>query len=213
MSLYQVLGSPLARLVDPERAHRLGVRALRAGLVPAGPPVRDPRLAVQLLGLEFPNPLGMAAGFDKNAEVPDALLKLGFGFTEVGTMTPRPQDGNPRPRVFRLVEDRAVINRLGFNNAGHEAGLARLAARAGRGGIVGDNVERRRRARNGKAAIRIRANAAREHYGGFGSWYRYSRVMPRCRYRGAGGEYQDGCKRSRCDATGTVKMNHENCLA
>ncbi|MEQ9248517.1 MAG: quinone-dependent dihydroorotate dehydrogenase, partial [Nitratireductor sp.] len=97
-------------------------------------------LGIDLLGMHFPNPLGIAAGFDKNGEVPDAMLKLGFGFAEVGTTTPRPQSGNAKPRIFRLQQDRAVINRLGFNNEGHEAMEARLKKRAGRGGIVGVNL-------------------------------------------------------------------------
>jgi dihydroorotate dehydrogenase len=108
------------------------------------PPVRlrpdDPKLAVRAFGLNFPNPIGMAAGFDKNAEAPDALLRLGFGFVEIGTVTPKPQGGNPRPRLFRLERDEAVINRMGFNNDGAEAALRRLAARANHGGIVGVNV-------------------------------------------------------------------------
>lgn len=143
-----MIGSRLAALAgrgllfrfDPETAHRLGIRALEAGLVRATPPPADPRLAVERIGLRFPNPLGMAAGFDKNAEVPDPLLALGFGFVEVGTVTPRPQEGNPRPRIFRLTAERAVINRLGFNNEGHDAAGRRLAARAGRGGLVGVNI-------------------------------------------------------------------------
>jgi dihydroorotate dehydrogenase len=96
-------------------------------------------LAVSLFGIEFPNPLGLAAGFDKNAEVPDAMLALGFGFVEIGSVTPKPQAGNPRPRLFRLAEDEAVINRMGFNNDGHEAVLHRLQRRTG-GGIVGINL-------------------------------------------------------------------------
>ena len=100
----------------------------------------DPKLAVRAFGLNFPNPIGMAAGFDKSAEVPDALLRLGFGFVEIGTVTPKPQAGNPRPRLFRLERDEAVINRMGFNNDGAEAVLRRLAARAHLGGIVGVNV-------------------------------------------------------------------------
>ena len=98
------------------------------------------KLAVRAFGLNFPNPIGMAAGFDKSAEVPDALLRLGFGFVEIGTVTPKPQGGNPRPRLFRLERDEAVINRMGFNNDGAEAALRRLAARAHHGGIVGVNV-------------------------------------------------------------------------
>jgi dihydroorotate dehydrogenase len=107
-------------------------------LLPAG--TDDPRLAVSAFGLEFPNPLGLAAGFDKNAAVPDAALRLGFGFVEVGTVTPRPQVGNPRPRIFRLPADAGLINRLGFNNEGFSAVRARLEARAGRAGIVGANI-------------------------------------------------------------------------
>ncbi len=100
----------------------------------------DPKLAVRAFGLNFPNPVGMAAGFDKSAEVSDALLRLGFGFVEIGTVTPKPQTGNPRPRLFRLERDEAVINRMGFNNDGADAVLRRLAARAHHGGIVGVNV-------------------------------------------------------------------------
>ncbi len=124
---------------DAETAHGLTIRMLKAGL---GPRVRraDPALSQDLFGLSFPNPLGLAAGFDKNAEVPDAMLGLGLGFTECGTVTPRPQAGNPRPRMFRLESDRAVINRLGFNNEGLEAAAARLEARRDRAGIVGANI-------------------------------------------------------------------------
>src|SRR5690606_12146097 len=100
----------------------------------------DGPLSIRVAGLSFPNPLGMAAGYDKDGEVPDALLGIGFGFAEAGSITPRPQAGNPRPRLFRLVEDRAVINRMGFNNGGGPAAAARLAARAGRPGIVGINI-------------------------------------------------------------------------
>jgi dihydroorotate dehydrogenase len=133
------LARPLLRALDPENAHLLAVSALK--LAPRRhPPQADPRLSVRAFGLNFPNPVGMAAGFDKQAEVPDALLGLGFGFVEVGTVTPLPQTGNPRPRLFRLDQDEAVINRLGFNSQGGEAVLARLAARADVGGIVGVNV-------------------------------------------------------------------------
>ncbi|WP_347188532.1 quinone-dependent dihydroorotate dehydrogenase [Qipengyuania flava] len=132
------LARPALFAIDPERAHRLTVRALAlAGR--RGPPAAG-ALAVDFAGLGFPNPLGMAAGFDKDAEVPDQLLGLGFGFAEVGSITPRPQAGNPRPRLFRLVEDRAVINRMGFNNGGAEVARDRLVRRAGRPGIVGINV-------------------------------------------------------------------------
>jgi dihydroorotate dehydrogenase len=136
---FDAFSLPLLRLLDPEDAHRLAIQGLRLL-----PPLRlkpdDPKLAVRAFGLNFPNPIGMAAGFDKNAEVPDALLRLGFGFVEIGSVTPRPQDGNPRPRLFRLERDEAVINRMGFNNDGVEAVLGRLAARANLGGIVGVNV-------------------------------------------------------------------------
>lgn len=132
------LARPALFAIDPERAHRLTVRALAlAGR--RGPPAAG-ALAIDVAGLCFPNPLGMAAGFDKDAEVPDQLLGLGFGFAEVGSITPRPQAGNPRPRLFRLVKDRAVINRMGFNNGGAEVARDRLVRRAGRPGIVGINI-------------------------------------------------------------------------
>ncbi|HVX78454.1 MAG TPA: quinone-dependent dihydroorotate dehydrogenase [Bradyrhizobium sp.] len=130
---------PLLRWFDPEDAHRLAIQGLRL-LPPMKPRPDDPKLAVRAFGLNFPNPIGMAAGFDKNAEVPDALLRLGFGFVEIGSVTPRPQGGNPRPRIFRLDRDEAVINRMGFNNDGADAVLRRLAARAHLGGIVGVNI-------------------------------------------------------------------------
>src|SRR4051794_29754739 len=97
-------------------------------------------LKTTVAGIDFPTPIGLAAGFDKDAEVPEQMLSLGFGFVEVGTLTPRPQSGNPRPRLFRLPADRAIINRLGFNNGGFDAALSRLAARKARGGIVGVNI-------------------------------------------------------------------------
>jgi dihydroorotate dehydrogenase len=140
MSVLDRIGRKLLFSFDPETAHGLSIAALRCGLPVASPPPRDARLKVRLCGLDFPNPLGMAAGYDKNAEVPDALLGLGFGFAEVGTITPLPQPGNPKPRIFRLTADEAVINRLGFNNEGHEAAEKRLAARKGRAGIVGVNI-------------------------------------------------------------------------
>ncbi len=134
------LGRQALFALDPETAHGLSITALRCGIPVALPPRPSSRLAVTVAGLTFPNPLGMAAGYDKNAEVPDALLRLGFGFAEVGTVTPLPQSGNPRPRIFRLSRDGAVINRLGFNNEGHDACLARLERRAGKPGIVGVNI-------------------------------------------------------------------------
>lgn len=138
--LFSALLRPALFCLDAEQAHGFGIKALKAGLLPAPSIKSDARLAVRAAGLAFPNPLGVAAGFDKNAEVPEALLRLGFGFTEAGTVTPKPQTGNPKPRVFRLVEDRAVINRLGFNNEGHGAAIARLASRNRSGGIVGVNI-------------------------------------------------------------------------
>jgi len=126
-------------MVNAEHAHRLALAALRAMPARASEHFGEP-LATRVAGLAFPNPLGMAAGFDKDGEIPDALLGLGFGFAEVGSITPRPQPGNPKPRLFRLAEDRAVINRMGFNNGGAAAAAARLAARHGRGGVVGINI-------------------------------------------------------------------------
>ncbi|WP_213740103.1 quinone-dependent dihydroorotate dehydrogenase [Bradyrhizobium sp. dw_411] len=136
---FDAFSLPLLRWFDPEDAHRLALQGLKL-LPPVRPRTDDHKLTVRAFGLNFPNPIGMAAGFDKNAEVSDALLKLGFGFVEIGTVTPRPQSGNPRPRIFRLERDEAVINRLGFNNDGSEAVLRRLAGRAHLGGIVGVNV-------------------------------------------------------------------------
>lgn len=133
------LALPLLLKLDPETAHRLTIAAL-SHLPSKRPPHDDPRLGMSVLGLDFPNPLGLAAGFDKNGEVVDALLGLGFGFVEVGTVTPRPQAGNPRPRLFRLVADQAVINRFGFNSQGHAAVRARLMRRHAKGGIVAVNL-------------------------------------------------------------------------
>lgn len=141
MSLEQV-GLSLLRRLDPERAHGLALRALRTGLapLPAAPAAaRSPRLATSLGGLALPNPLGLAAGFDKNAVALAPLARVGFGFLEVGAATPRPQPGNPRPRLFRLTDDRAVINRFGFNNDGMQAIAERLARRPA-GAVVGLNL-------------------------------------------------------------------------
>ena len=136
--LYGVL-RPLLFCLDAEAAHGLAIRALRGGLVRSSS-TRDPdALGIQLWGRKFPNPIGLAAGFDKNAEVPDAVLAMGFGFTEVGSITPLAQAGNPKPRLFRLSTDNAVVNRMGFNNDGLEAAAARLAARD-RIGTVGVNL-------------------------------------------------------------------------
>ena len=136
MRVAKAAGRVLKRL-PPETAHRAAIAALKIA-PPMRAPSGDPRLAVDALGLKFPNPLGLAAGFDKNAEVPGAMLKLGFGFVEVGTLTPRPQAGNARPRLFRLPEDAAVINRFGFNNEGFERARARLAHRPP--GLIGVNL-------------------------------------------------------------------------
>lgn len=133
------LARPLLLTLDPEVAHDLTLRALEVGIYPRCASAARGELKTSLWGLEFPNPVGVAAGFDKDARVPDAILGLGCGFAEIGTTTPLPQAGNPKPRVFRLVEDGAVINRLGFNNAGHAAALKHLSARARRG-IVGVNI-------------------------------------------------------------------------
>lgn len=138
MSLSADLGAAALRRLPPETAHRLTLGALRAGLGPRRVGPDDPVLATTLAGLDLPNPIGLAAGFDKNAEAIGPLLAAGFGFVEVGTVTPRPQPGNPRPRLFRLPEDGAVINRLGFNNAGLDAFAARLARKPA--GIIGANL-------------------------------------------------------------------------
>jgi dihydroorotate dehydrogenase len=139
IGFFDLVARPLLRAFEPEDAHALTIRALR--LAPRKrPPSDDARLAVRAFGLNFRNPIGIAAGFDKGADIPDALLRLGFGFAEVGTVTLRPQPGNARPRVFRLDADEAVINRLGFNSPGGKAVLARLVARASSGGIIGVNI-------------------------------------------------------------------------
>lgn len=136
--LYSLI-RPALFLLDAERAHGLAIKALKA--MPAGKPTAPGGpLETQVAGITFPNPVGMAAGFDKDAEVADALLGLGFGFVEVGSITPRPQAGNPKPRLFRLEQDRAVINRMGFNNGGAEAAAARILARSDRPGVLGINI-------------------------------------------------------------------------
>lgn len=129
MSLIERAGLALLHQIDPERAHGLALKALQSGLVPMPAPVRSERLKVQLAGLDLPNPVGLAAGFDKNAVALNGLARAGFGFVEVGAATPRPQEGNPRPRLYRLREDAAVINRFGFNNEGAEVIATRLAKR------------------------------------------------------------------------------------
>lgn len=135
--LFRLLRPALFAL-DSETGHRLAIEGLRV-LPYRNPPKLGP-LSVSLAGLDFPNPVGVAAGFDKDAEVPDALMGIGFGFAEIGSITPRPQPGNPKPRLFRLVEDRGVINRMGFNNSGSEAALVRLKKRGERPGVLGINI-------------------------------------------------------------------------
>ena len=141
MSLYSLIRPQLFKL-DAERAHRLtiGLLKLRAGTGFTPEPPYTPTLETRVAGLDFLNPVGLAAGFDKDAEVFEQMLSLGFGFVEVGTLTPRPQSGNPKPRLFRLSEDNAVINRMGFNNDGQEAALGRLKRRYRTRGLVGVNV-------------------------------------------------------------------------
>lgn len=134
------LGRSLLLTLEPERAHEAALRALEVGIYPRQTVADSPALATKVLGLDFPNPVGIAAGFDKNARVADAILAIGFGFAEIGTVTPRPQHGNPSPRVFRLIHDRGLINRLGFNNEGHGAALQRMKRRHSNGGIVGVNI-------------------------------------------------------------------------
>lgn len=140
---YYKLAGPLVRMLDAEKAHGLAVTLLKNGLVPV-PEIRVyPRLRTRVFGLDFDNPIGLAAGFDKNAEVVDAMLGQGFGFVEAGSVTPKPQSGNPKPRMFRLSSDQGVINRLGFNNHGSEAVAARLRSRRALGpwpGVVGLNL-------------------------------------------------------------------------
>ena len=150
------------RLLPPERAHRAAIWALKSSLVPrqAGPD--DPVLRTNVFGLDFSNPVGLAAGFDKNAEVPDAVLALGFGFAEAGTVTPRPQLGNPRPRLFRLTEDRALINRLGFNNQGLKAVARRLASRKQQG-ILGANLGKNKESLDAAADYRAGVAALAKH--------------------------------------------------
>ena len=141
VSLYSLL-RPLVFKMDAEKAHRLtiGVLKLRTGTGFTPEPPYTPTLESKVAGLEFLNPVGLAAGFDKDAEVPEQMLSLGFGFVEVGTLTPRPQAGNPQPRLFRLAEDEAVINRMGFNNRGQADALERLRKRYRTRGVVGVNV-------------------------------------------------------------------------
>jgi dihydroorotate dehydrogenase len=139
MTLLEQIGMRVLRSTDPEVAHGLALKSLNLGLGPKAGPFSTPRLATTVAGMSLPNPVGLAAGFDKNATALHALAKCGFGFVEVGAITPRPQPGNPKPRLFRLTEDQAAINRFGFNNEGMEAAATRLANRP-RGGVIGLNL-------------------------------------------------------------------------
>ena len=150
---------PLIRLIDPERAHALAVWALERGLAPGVGEVRDDVLQLSLWGLDFPNPVGLAAGFDKDARVYRQMLGQGFGFVEVGSITPQPQPGNPKPRLFRLEEDRAVINRMGFNSEGHAAAAARLKNRDRSRGVVGINLGKNKLTEDAAADYELGAKA------------------------------------------------------
>jgi dihydroorotate dehydrogenase len=157
------LARPLLFALEPEMAHELTLKSLQAGIYPRLSVPDDPRLALSVWGMQFSNPLGVAAGFDKDARVPDAVLGMGFGFAEIGSVTPLPQPGNPRPRVFRLIEDGALINRLGFNNGGHAQALARLQARRALGVVgvnVGANKDAADRAADYAAGVRTFADVA-----------------------------------------------------
>ena len=140
MSLFYKVGTAAMRTLPAERAHKTTIKALKAGLGPVAKKTETPELVTIVGGLTLPNPVGLAAGFDKDCEVPDAMLSAGFGCVECGTVTPRPQVGNSKPRLFRLTEDKAVINRMGFNNGGLDVFKTRLEARQGRGGLVGANL-------------------------------------------------------------------------
>jgi dihydroorotate dehydrogenase len=140
MSLFHRAGTEMLRRLPAETAHLTTVRLLKAGLGPKTGIIDRPELHTTVGGLALPNPVGLAAGFDKNAEVPDAMLRAGFGFVECGTVTPKPQAGNAKPRLFRLPEHDAVINRMGFNNEGLDAFAGRLRTRRGQTGLVGANL-------------------------------------------------------------------------
>lgn len=156
------LARPLLFRLPAETAHTLTLRALSVAAL-AGRPAPEPALVQRVAGIAFPNPVGIAPGFDKNAQVADSLFGLGFGFVEIGTVTPRPQEGNPRPRLFRLVEDEAIINRMGFNNDGHAAVKARLARRDPRtvlGVNIGANKDATDRVADYVAGVRLFAEDA-----------------------------------------------------
>lgn len=164
MNLVEKFGLAVLHRLEPERAHDLSIRALASGLVPVGNgPVTSDRLQLHLVGLEMPNPVGLAAGYDKNARAVASLMRAGFGFIELGAATPRPQQGNPKPRLFRLIKDDAIINRFGFNNDGAEAIATRLAARPS--GIpvglnIGANKDSADRAADFAQVVRIAGDAA-----------------------------------------------------
>ncbi|MGO4125173.1 quinone-dependent dihydroorotate dehydrogenase [Inquilinus sp. YAF38] len=170
MSRLFALAAPVLKALPPEMAHRATITALKLGLGPVAGGPDDPVLAVTLWGRDFANPIGLAAGFDKDAEVVDPMLRLGFGFVEIGSVTPRAQPGNPRPRAFRLPDQQALINRYGFNNRGHAAAVARLEARRLNGaaalGLLGINVGRNKDSRDPDAdyAAGIRAFARLADY-------------------------------------------------
>lgn len=161
MDYYCLIG-PLIRTLDAETAHGLAIKALKSGLVPSPPAFEDPVLRVKLWGLEFPNPVGLAAGFDKNAEVIGPMLDQGFGFVEVGSVTPRPQPGNPKPRLFRLPGDGAVINRMGFNNEGVPA-MARRLSRRRRPGVLGVNLGKNKTTEDAAADYELGVEALASH--------------------------------------------------
>ncbi|QEU09670.1 quinone-dependent dihydroorotate dehydrogenase [Paracoccus yeei] len=164
MTLIESLGLRALHRLPPETAHDLSIRALERGLVPLnGGPVTSDRLRLTIAGLDLPNPVGLAAGYDKNARAVPALMRAGFGFVEVGAATPRPQPGNPKPRLFRLTQDRAIINRFGFNNDGAQAIAARLATRPA--GIpvglnIGANKDSPDRSADFASVVRIAGAAA-----------------------------------------------------
>ena len=139
MKLTEKIGLAALHRFDPETAHGLSIKALKSGLAPAPGPITSPRLQTELAGLKLPNPVGLAAGFDKNGEILTPLSRSGFGFIEVGAVTPRPQPGNPKPRLFRLTEDKAAINRFGFNNEGMEVMARRLFDRP-KNAVIGLNL-------------------------------------------------------------------------
>ncbi|MBD3664271.1 quinone-dependent dihydroorotate dehydrogenase [Sulfitobacter sp. TSTF-M16] len=161
-ALIERLGLMALHSVDPETAHGLAVRALQAGLAPSPGPISTSRLTTQIAGIDLPNPVGLAAGFDKNATVIAPLSRAGFGFIEVGAATPLPQPGNPKPRLFRLTEDAAAINRFGFNNEGADAIAARLATR-GAGVPVGLNLGANKTSTDRAADFAKVMVAARDH--------------------------------------------------